>query len=152
LGLNSTIVPSRSASCQMSAVAVAVSKGGGASSLGTWMGGGIGELLGQVATARREEPIRIQTSTRVAPVPLATSATMRSSCSSSGPVRAIASANRDMTSYGVARSPYTSRLAASCARRRNGWNSMAITTAAPIVRIGPPPEPTRAPIPATIAT
>ena len=60
---------------------------------------------GQITAAWSVEPTLNQTSTPVAPVPLASSDTIRSSCSSSGSVRAMASANSDKTWYGVARSP-----------------------------------------------
>ncbi len=46
---------------------------------------------------------------------------------------AIFSANSDSTWYGVARSPYTTRFANRCARRRSGWKSSAIATTAIVV-------------------
>ena len=150
-GLCTAIAPRRSSPCRTGNTAVAPSKAL-ASSPPPASGGGIVASPGHAATARSSGPTRIHTSARVAPVPLASSATIRSSCSSSGSVFAIESANSDSTWYGDARSPYTIRFATACARCRSGWNSSAIATAATIVSTGPPCDPRRAPTPTTIAT
>src|SRR5438876_3463993 len=62
--------------------------------------------------------------------------------------------NSDNTSYGVARRPYTSRLARRCTRSRTGWKATATTAVAKIdsPRLGLEPWPTSDPIPTTIAT
>ena len=60
------------------------------------------------------------------------------------------SAKSDSTWYGVARSPYTRRLATRRARCRTGWNSRATATAAAMVSTGLPCWPARAPIPSTM--
>ena len=73
-------------------------------------------------------------SIRVAPVPFASTVTMRSITSSTPSVPAMFSANRESTSYGVARSPYTRRFARRWACPRSGWKSSAIKTAAVVVR------------------
>ena len=65
------------------------------------------------------------------------------------------SANCARTSYGVARLPYTSRLARCWIRARTGWNATATTAVAAIDSQKPTRAPcwaTRAPRPTTIAT
>jgi hypothetical protein len=59
-------------------------------------------------------------------------------------------AKSDSAWYGVARLPYTRRLANSWARRRSGWNSRAMVTAAAIVSTGPLRWPTNVPMPSTM--
>ena len=65
---------------------------------------------------------------------------------------AIRSEKCESTSYGVARLPYTIRLANRPATCRSGWNTRAMTTAATIVRNEFPRLPTAVPTPITIAT
>ena len=58
-------------------------------------------------------------------------------------VPAIRWENSAITSYGVARRPYTSRFATRCTRRRTGWNASATTAVAAIcspARSSPRPE------------
>ena len=61
--------------------------------------------------------------------------------------------NVDNTSYGVARLPYTSRLARRRLRSRAGWKATAITPVATTVSntFGSSPEPTSVPTPTTMA-
>ena len=55
----------------------------------------------------------------------------------------IRPANSLSASYGVARLPYTSRLASRCARSLTGWKATATTAVASIER----PRPGREPVP-----
>ena len=57
---------------------------------------------------------------------------MRGRISSAAYVAATCSENSLSTSYGVARLPYTSRLAILCRRSRTGWNPTATMIVATI--------------------
>src|SRR5262245_15678688 len=63
--------------------------------------------------------------------------------------------NSDSTWYGVARCPYTTRLAKRCTWDRTGWKARATRAVATMERprFGlDDPEPTRAPTPTTMPT
>ena len=62
--------------------------------------------------------------------------------------------NSESTSYGVARFPYTRRLARRCTRSLTGPNDRATTAVARMdsPRLGLDPWPISAPIPTTMAT
>ena len=79
---------------------------------------------------------------------------MRGSTSSAAYVSATRPENSLSTSYGVARFPYTSRLATFWTRSRTGWNPIATIAVARIdsARLGFPPLPTNAPIPTAMPT
>ena len=74
--------------------------------------------------------------------------------SSAAYVSATRPENSLNTSYGVARFPYTRRLAIRCTRSRTGWNPIATIAVARIdsARLGFPPLPTSAPIPTAMPT
>src|ERR1019366_2343079 len=67
---------------------------------------------------------------------------------------ATRSENWESTSYGVARVPYTSRLAILWTRSRTGWKPTAPMPVARMERprLGLPPLPTRAPMPTAMPT
>ena len=75
---------------------------------------------------------------------------IRGSTSSSAYAPPTRSENSDRTSYGVARFPYTNRLANRVSRARAGWNVSATTTAATMVR-NELSRPSHAPTPTTTA-
>ena len=79
---------------------------------------------------------------------------MRGGRSSAAYAPAMREENSDRTSYGVARLPYTRRLAKRCTRSRTGWNATATTAVARIdrPRFGYDPWPMAAPMPTTIPT
>ena len=77
---------------------------------------------------------------------------MRDSTSSAEYVPASWSPNVAMTSYGVARLPYTTRSANRLARARTGWNTSATTAAASAESTGLCADPTSAPTPTTKPT
>ena len=79
---------------------------------------------------------------------------MRGITSSAAYDSATRSENCESTSYGVARLPYTSRLATRCTRSRTGWNPTATIAVARIdsPRLGLPPPPTSAPMPTAMPT
>ena len=72
--------------------------------------------------------------------------------SSNAYVPAMCSENSDSTSYGVARFPYTRRLASRLARSRTGLKATAITAAAATERNGSCVDPIAVPNPTTTAT
>ncbi len=77
---------------------------------------------------------------------------MRGSRSCVAKLSANRSAKSESTSYGVARSPYTNRLASRCAHWRTGWKATATTAVATTASrtLGSAPcEPTRVPTPTT---
>src|SRR5450631_1955857 len=79
---------------------------------------------------------------------------MRGSTSSLAYDSATRSENWESTSYGVARVPYTSRLATRWTRSRTGWKPTATMPVARMERprLGLPPLPTRAPMPTAMPT
>ena len=107
---------------------------------------------GHDAIGAIRSPVRSSIEIRSAPMPSPRTRASRGSTSSTEYVSARRSENPDSTSYGVARSPYTIRLAKCCARRRSGWKSRATIAAATADRNALPLLPTRVPIPTTIAT
>src|SRR5438874_1929466 len=78
------------------------------------------EIPSDEASARSSFPTRSQTTARSAPVPAATIWAIRGRTSSEEHVPAIRPAKSDSTSCGVARLPYTTRLATLPARCRPG--------------------------------
>ena len=90
--------------------------------------------------------------TSSAPVPVATMRAIwgrTSSLEYAPPTRLLKS---DSTSYGVARRPYTTRLASRPARWRSGWNATATTAAARADSSALRRLPTSVPTPATRPT
>src|SRR5215470_17377505 len=107
---------------------------------------------GQDASRTRSEPTRSHTSAPAAPTPSATIRAIRGSNSSVATACAIPPENRDSTSYGVARRPYTNRFANRCTRSRTGWNATATNAVARIDNPKLRSDPTTRPTPTTIAT
>jgi hypothetical protein len=106
----------------------------------------------QDAAGRSSSPIFSHTRACLAPVPSPKIVAILGSTSSKEYVPAMRSENSESTSYGVARFPYTIRLANRLARSRTGLKARAITAAAASVRNGLRVEPMAVPIPTTIAT
>jgi len=109
---------------------------------------------GHDAAKRSRSPTRTHTSLRTAEVPSDMSCAIRARMASDGSAWPTWRAKSESTSYGLARRPYTSRLARSWRRVRTGSNAIATIAIARTVRAGSKPArfPSMEPSPSTMAT